>query len=60
MHLKFTGDATVVSCISSNEETKYRKEIESSVALCQDDFSLGVSKPKELVIDFMKKDEVHT
>eukprot|EP00061_Rhincodon_typus_P013771 g40356.t1 len=53
---KFTDDTTTVGRISNNDESKYRREIESLVTWCnENNLSLNVGKTKELIIDFRKK-----
>lgn len=52
--------STAVDPILNNDETEYRKEIESSVTRYQaNNVSLNVSKIKELVIAFRKWGDVH-
>lgn len=55
----FTSYQITPPWISENE-TEHRKEMENSIAQCQDNnFFLNVSKTKELVMDFRSQDGVH-
>eukprot|EP00061_Rhincodon_typus_P003637 g20573.t1 len=49
---KFTANTTVVECISNNDKSKNRSEIEGLVTCCN--LSLNVSKTKGLIINFRK------
>lgn len=49
---KFADHTTVVDRITNNDETEYRKAIETLVIWCQDNsLTLTVNKMKQLVID---------
>ena len=54
--IKFADDTTVVGLITNNDETAYRKEVRDQTVWCQDNnLSLNVSKTKELIADYRKK-----
>eukprot|EP00061_Rhincodon_typus_P012641 g38505.t1 len=56
----FADNTTIVGQISSNNESKYRREIEGLVMWRnENNFSLNVGKTKELIIDFRKKGGEH-
>eukprot|EP00061_Rhincodon_typus_P006373 g26953.t1 len=57
---KFADDTTVVGWTSNNDESNYRREIESLVTWCnENNLSLQVGKTKELIIDGRKKGKEH-
>ncbi len=54
--VKFADDTAVVGLITDNSEKAYLKEIEGLAGWCQDNnLCLHVSKTKELIVDFWKK-----
>ncbi len=54
--VKFADDTAVVGLITDNNEKAYLKEVEGLTHWCQDNnFLLNVSKTKELIVDFRKK-----
>jgi hypothetical protein len=52
--IKFADDTTVVGLITDNDETANR-EVRELAVWCQDNFSLNVSKTKELIVDYRKR-----
>ena len=59
--IKFADDTTVVGLITANDEPAYREEVRDLAASCQDNnLSLNVSKPKELIMDYRKRRAKHT
>ncbi len=55
--IKFTDDTVVLGFISNNE-TAYLNEVERLTSWCQDNcLSLNVSKAKELILDFRKRQQ---
>eukprot|EP00061_Rhincodon_typus_P015831 g43734.t1 len=57
---KFADDTTVVGRISNNNKSNYRREIEGLVMWCnENNLSLNVNKPKQLIINFRKKGGEH-
>eukprot|EP00061_Rhincodon_typus_P003820 g21049.t1 len=54
---KFAKNTTRVGQISNNNESKFRREIQSLVMWCNEN---NVSKTKELIIDFRKKKGEHS
>ncbi|XP_051517576.1 uncharacterized protein LOC127419842 [Myxocyprinus asiaticus] len=59
--IKFADDTTVVGLITDNDETAYREEVHTLTHWCQEhNLSLNVSKTKELVVDFRRKDREHS
>eukprot|EP00061_Rhincodon_typus_P014425 g41432.t1 len=57
---KFADDTNIEDQISNNAETEHRKEIECIAAWCKDNnLSINVSKMKELIIDFRKRNGGH-
>ncbi len=55
--IKFTEDTVVLGLISNNE-TAYLDEVERLTSWCQDNcLSLNVSKTKELIVDFRKRQQ---
>ncbi len=56
--ITFAGDTVVLGLISNNDETAYLDEVERLTSWCQDNcLSLNVSKTKELIVDFRKKQQ---
>ncbi len=56
--IKFADDTVVLGLISNNDETAYLDEVEELTSWCQDNcLSLNVSKTKELIVDFRKKQQ---
>jgi hypothetical protein len=54
--IKFADDTTMVGLITDNDETAYREEVRELAVWCQDNnLSLNVSKTKELIVDFRKR-----
>ncbi len=53
-----SDDTVVLGLISNNDETAYLDEVERLTSLCQDNcLSLNVSKTKELIMDFRKRQQ---
>ncbi len=56
--VKFADDTVVLGLISNNDETAYLGEVERLTSWCQDNcLSLNVSKTKELIVDFRKRQQ---
>ncbi len=56
--VKFADDTVVLGLISNNDETAYLGEVERLSSWCQDNcLSLNVSKTKELIVDFRKRQQ---
>ncbi len=55
--VKFADDTVVLGLISNNDETAYLDEVERLTSWCQDSLSLNVSKTKELIVDFRKRQQ---
>uniref|UniRef100_A0A8C2BQZ6 Reverse transcriptase domain-containing protein n=1 Tax=Cyprinus carpio TaxID=7962 RepID=A0A8C2BQZ6_CYPCA len=56
--IKFADYTLVLGLISNNNETAYLDEVEKLTSWCQDNcLSLNVSKTKELIVDFRKRQE---
>ncbi len=56
--VKFADDTVVLALISNNDETAYFDEVEILTSWCQDNcLSLNVSKIKELIVDFRKRQQ---
>ncbi len=56
--VKFADDTVVLGLISNNDETTYLDEVEKLTSWCQDNcLSLNVSKTKELIVDFRKRQQ---
>jgi hypothetical protein len=54
--IKFADDTAVVDLIIDNDETAYREEVSDLAVGCQDNYlSLNVSKTKELIFDYRKR-----
>ncbi len=55
---EFADDTVVLGLISNNDETTYLNEVEKRTSWCQDNcLSLNVSKTKELIVDFRKRQQ---
>ncbi len=53
-----SDDTVVLGLISNNDETTYLGEVERLTSWCQDNcLSLNVSKTKELIVDFRKRQQ---
>ena len=53
--MKYADDTCIVGLISDNEETAYRKCVDSFVQWCQQtSLILNTRKTKEMIIDFRK------
>ncbi|CAB1350641.1 unnamed protein product [Coregonus sp. 'balchen'] len=58
--IKFADDTTVEGLITNNDETAYREDVGTLTAWCQvNNFSLNVSKIKELIVDFRRNQARH-
>ncbi len=57
--VKFADDTVVLGLISNNDETAYLGEVERLSSWCQDNCLslLNVSKTKELIVDFRKRQQ---
>ncbi len=56
--ITFADDTVVLSLISNNDEAAYLDEVERLTSWCQDNsLSLNVSKTKELIVDFRKRQQ---
>ncbi len=56
--VKFADFTVVLGLISNNDETAYLDEVERLTSQCQDNcLSLNVSKTKELIVDFRKRQQ---
>ncbi len=56
--VKFADDTVVLGLINNNEEAAYLDEVERLTSWCQDNcLSLNVSKTKELIVDFRKRQQ---
>ncbi len=56
--IKFADGTVVLGLISNNDETAYLDEVERLTSWCQDNcLSLNVSKTKELIVDFRKRQQ---
>ncbi len=56
--VKFADDTVVLGLISNNDEAAYLGEVERLTSWCQDNcLSLNVSKTKELIVDFRKRQQ---
>ena len=56
--IKFADDSTIQGLISNDDESFYKKEVNSFVSWCTEHFLLlNIKKTKELVIDFRRKKE---
>ncbi len=56
--VKFADDTVILGLISKDDETAYFDEVERLTSWCQDNcLSLNVSKTKELIVDFRKRQQ---
>ncbi len=56
--VKFADDTVVLGLINNNDEAAYLHEVERLTSWCQDNcLSLNVSKTKELIVDFRKRQQ---
>ncbi len=56
--VKFADDTVVLGFINNNDEAAYLDEVERLTSWCQDNcLSLNVSKTKELIVDFRKRQQ---
>ncbi len=56
--VKFADDTVVLCLINNNDEATYLDEVERLTSWCQDNcLSLNVSKTKELIVDFRKRQQ---
>ncbi len=56
--VKFADDTVFLGLISNNDETVYLDEVERLTSWCQDNgLFLNVSKTKELIVDFRKRQQ---
>ncbi len=56
--IKFADDTVVLGLINNNDEAAYLEEVERLTSWCQDNgLSLNVSKTKELIVDFRKRQQ---
>ncbi len=56
--VKFADDTVVLGLIKNDDETAYLGEVEGLTSWCQDNcLSLNVSKTKELIVDFRKRQQ---
>ncbi len=56
--VKFADDTVVLGLINNNDETAYLDEVERLTSWCQDNcLSLNVSRTKELIVDFRKRQQ---
>ncbi len=56
--VKFADNTVVLGLISNNDETAYLDKVERLTSWCQDNcLSLNVSKTKELIVDFRKRQQ---
>ncbi len=56
--IKFPDDTVVLGLINNNDEAAYLDEVERLTSWCQDNcLSLNVSKTKELIVDFRKRQQ---
>ncbi len=57
-YFKFADDTVVLGLISNNDEIAYLDEVEKLTSWCQDNcLSLNVSKTKEMIVDFRKRQQ---
>jgi hypothetical protein len=58
--IKFADDTTVGGLITDDNETAYREGVRDLAVWCQDNnFSLNISKTKELIVDYRKRRSEH-
>ncbi len=56
--VKFADDTVVLGLINNDDEAAYLNEVERLTSWCQDNcLSLNVSKTKELIVDFRKRQQ---
>ncbi len=56
--IKFADDTVVLGLINNNDEAAYLDEVERLTSWCQDNcLSLNMSKTKELIVDFRKRQQ---
>ncbi len=55
--VKFADDTVVLGLISNNDEISYLEEVERLTSWCPFSLSLNVSKTKELIMDFRKRQQ---
>ncbi len=56
--VKFADDTVVLGLINNDDEAAYLDEVERLTSWCQDNcLSLNVSKTKELIVDFRKRQQ---
>ncbi len=56
--ITFANDTVVLGLINNNDEAAYLDEVERLTSWCQDNcLSLNVSKTKELIVDFRKRQQ---
>ncbi len=56
--VKFADDTVVLGLVSNNDEAAYLHEVERLTSWCQDNcLSLNVSKTKELIVEFRKRQQ---
>ncbi len=56
--IKFADDTVVLGLINNDDEAAYLEEVERLTSWCQDNcLSLNVSKTKELIMDFRKRQQ---
>ncbi len=56
--VKFADDTVVLALINNDDEAAYLDEVERLTSWCQDNcLSLNVSKTKELIVDFRKRQQ---
>ncbi len=56
--IKFADDTVVLGLINNDDEAAYLDEVERLTSWCQDNcLSLNVSKTKELIVDFRKRQQ---
>ncbi len=56
--IKFADDTVVLGLINNDDETAYLDEVERLTSWCQDNcLSLNMSKTKELIVDFRKRQQ---
>ncbi len=56
--IKFANDTVVLGLINNDDEAAYLDEVERLTSWCQDNcLSLNVSKTKELIVDFRKRQQ---
>ena len=57
--VKFAEDTTIVGLITESDESAYRGEVDTLTTWCQDNnLTLNISKTKEMIVDFRRRQEV--